>query len=346
MGSKPTYQFICPSCASKGEIPWPGPHDECRCPACGAAFLPPSRPRVEPGVLVVEEEEDEAAPDAGPPMSASGASPPAAGRSTSARDGAGRRKTQAAEPVEEPKPWILGSLLLPVAARFLLSLPVAARWLVLSVTLVVPCLLLRREVPGSEWNNEAFAMDWLVFLGSYGLGVLWSLAWLVAANGIWLSILRDSAAGLDDVENWPDAFLLDSVAESIYLINALFLAALPGFAVVQVAGAGWGWVLGSVLMLFPVILLSMLDAGSSFTPLTATVFVSLLASVLGWLLFFTQSILLAWVGRWVLGLVWEYGDLGSLAAGCCVAVGLSLLYFRMLGRLAWYAGVSSPPNRP
>ncbi len=354
MGSTPTYRFICPQCSHQGQLPWPGPNERPRCPACGAAFLPPNRQRAGSDQIVIEEEDAEPVAT-GSGAESAGQNRPGSSRRREAAEAVHRggtaslapgRAAPAAEAAVEPQPWPVLGLLLPVAGRFLLSLPAAARWLVLSFTLVLPCLLLRRNSPPVDSLDEDHVTAWIVFLLCSGAGVVCSLAWLVAANNVWLAVLRDSASGLDDVENWSDNFWLDSIGEVIYLVNALFLAALPGFAITQFTEASGAWLPASVVVLFPLVLLSMLDASSAFVPLTLTVVVSLLTSARGWLLFFVQSALLIWGGAWLARVIWKYGELSSLVAGCCILVAAGMLYFRLLGRLAWYAGVSSPPQRP
>jgi DNA-directed RNA polymerase subunit M/transcription elongation factor TFIIS len=172
------------------------------------------------------------------------------------------------------------------------------------------------------------------FLFLFGVPVFanWSMSML--------AILQDTAGGNDEVESWPDLNFLDWILDAIYLPAALFVAVLPGLAVGQLARITTGEIglpiaaAASVFLLFPFVLVSMLEAGSPIGIISSPVARSLHVATRRWLQFYgltavlISAALAAWQLRW-----FESVLLNFLAAAAAVAAGL--LYFRLLGRLAW-----------
>jgi hypothetical protein len=129
------------------------------------------------------------------------------------------------------------------------------------------------------------------------------------------------------------------MAQLIYLgwIGAIPLAASYGLA--QLAGLAGARVAlafpGFLFILYPIALMSALEANSIWVPLTLPVLSSLFRWWWAWLTFYLLSALLA-AG---LGAVFVYSvsssqDLLQLLLGPLVAAA-ALIYFRLLGRLAW-----------
>lgn len=168
---------------------------------------------------------------------------------------------------------------------------------------------------------------------------IWSLSYAAACGSC---VLEATAAGLDRIEAWPDPNWRDWMGQMIYLgwIGAIPLAAsygislLAGQAGMDRSLAGWTMT-AAFFVLYPIALMSALEANSIWVPLTLPILVSLVRWGWAWLMFYLLSGLIA------AGLLAAFGyALGSgldaiiIALGPLVAAGV-LVYFRLLGRLAW-----------
>ena len=162
-----------------------------------------------------------------------------------------------------------------------------------------------------------------------------------------MAITQDTANGCDAVENWPDWNIAEWLLSSMTVPAAAFLAALPG-AVVASAFISMGKeallvapfpILLSELMFFPIVFGSML-AEASLMPVSGAILKSMQQRGDGWLLFYLASILLGIVLTASIALI-ELGiQLGTLLVAPFAAVlwvASLILYFRLLGRLLWYA---------
>ena len=122
---------------------------------------------------------------------------------------------------------------------------------------------------------ETTSLVAMVALAVVGLSFLYA----VAACG--LALVQDSSNGLRRIENWPRANFLTWGRDVFYIINAWFLAALPG-AIVGIL-LGMAGIKGAILFtaaatfagLFPPILLSMLESNSALAPVNNEVWVSI-----------------------------------------------------------------------
>ena len=156
-----------------------------------------------------------------------------------------------------------------------------------------------------------------------------------------LAILGDTAAGADDVQHWPAAAaFIDWVGSTFFVINSLALSVL--------AGKGLGWLLeriepagglalvGTPVVLFPLLLLSMLEANSPLVPLSKAVCRSLVCNWRAWTGFYLEtSLLLAVTGGIAIAATLPGSLLLALPLLAMTMVASLMIYFRLLGRLAW-----------
>jgi len=158
-----------------------------------------------------------------------------------------------------------------------------------------------------------------------------------AACGI--CILESTAAGLDKIEAWPEPHWKEWMGQLLYLgwIGAIPLVVSFGLAkLAGLAGAPVEWVLaGALFVLFPVALLSSLEANSIWVPLTLPILKSFVRWWWGWLLFYLLTALVA-AG---LAAIFVFAEESAqewllLAIGPLFAAAV-FIYFRLLGRLAW-----------
>ena len=147
-----------------------------------------------------------------------------------------------------------------------------------------------------------------------GLGRLLRVYWAGIFFINLLAILGDTAAGADNVGQWPNATtLIDSMGSTFFVINSLALSVL--------AATGLGWLLervglpggfamvGVPLVLFPLVLLSVLEADSPFMPVSKAVWRSLARNWRAWLGFYLETIPLVAVSG---GIAWPRCSRGAL----------------------------------
>jgi DNA-directed RNA polymerase subunit RPC12/RpoP len=168
---------------------------------------------------------------------------------------------------------------------------------------------------------------------------------LLAANFamLLLNVAQDTSHGRDEIENLPGAnpveWFFDSWPILISLFLTLALAGVTAQAVYSATGSLTNAFLFGLLpagfllaTIFPVILLSFLDNN---TPFSSDVLRGLRLAAASWLVFTIQALVLASLG---IGLfAWRWSSSSAVVNfGICVGlVVLSLLFFRLLGRLTW-----------
>jgi hypothetical protein len=168
---------------------------------------------------------------------------------------------------------------------------------------------------------------------------------LLMTSVTFLTILQDTAVGRDVIDSWPEGFFVDWLADGFYIVVSLFLAALPGVLLGQLAlcagmvaslysAAGLAGSALSAFLLFPILLLSSLEAGSPWNVHSPRVRRSLTLLPRGWIRFYILSGAL--ISLAVLAVLLHAFDsfVVQLVATTLVALA-GMVYFRLLGRLAW-----------
>jgi hypothetical protein len=179
-----------------------------------------------------------------------------------------------------------------------------------------------------------------VALAFFLMPIIWvSFMTLSFSAACCLCVLESTAAGLDRIEAWPDPQWKEWMAQLIYLgwIGAIPLAASYGLACLAgLAGARVELAFpGFLFVLYPIALMSALEANSIWVPLTLPILSSLFRWWWAWLSFYILTgLLAAGLGGVFLYSVSSSQDLLQLLLGPLVAAA-ALIYFRLLGRLAW-----------
>jgi hypothetical protein len=179
-------------------------------------------------------------------------------------------------------------------------------------------------------------------------------AWLYAASCYGMTILRETACGVDRIRDWPHLLALEGLGEVFYVLNAALLSAVPG----KIAAWLWTrlalpatlpnllssetglpptglWVVGGMMLLFPILLLSMLAADSPVHPLSASAWRTLLRQWQAWLAF-SMTAFVAAIAAVALAVALRHRAGWAaqvIVSGVLVAVGW-MIYCRLLGRLA------------
>ena len=201
----------------------------------------------------------------------------------------------------------------------------------------------------------AGAGTWTGSMVMAGFAAVLGSMWLVVASAFLLSILQDSAAGNEKVENWPDVIFLDWIADCLYVAVSLFVAGAIGVGLAWLCGGvgpgTWVFIPLSLYLFFPVVQLSTLELQSPLLPLSPIVLRSLFTSWTAWAVFYIETGLLGatFVGllalvRLIVASVKEPGLqlllLGVFTVAAAFVASL-FLYYRLLGRLAWVCAEES-----
>ena len=219
-------------------------------------------------------------------------------------------------------------------------------WLWLSVAAAVPLFMLLQAVELAQSEGLAQIGALAMVMGTAGT----TLFWLVAAAAFLLPILCETAEGSDRIENWPDAVFVDWMLQALQFVGPTFLAGIVASILdqaLQSAGAapGVGTLVGWFLA-FPYFLLSVLETGSPLVPFSLPILKSFWQAWRGWLQFYLHSAAI-WgvaIGLIEFVLLWQGRYFLVLVAGVVVAA--MILYFRLLGRLAWYAAEQLDADEP
>jgi len=265
----------------------------------------------------------------------------------------GQYDTVAATP-EEPKSPVSNRPPMWYAGRFTRALvehgPLPPetpppRWPLVSGVFTFPW---RRGACG-KWLSLSVAAMLIIAIATIGVlfvfpAFLLAVCWVSILFINLLTILGDTAAGADDVGDWPNSSAFtDWIGNTFFVINSL--------TVCVAAGKGLGWLLdraglpgvyatvGVPPLLFPLVLLSMLEVNSRFVPLSKTVCRSLIDHWRAWIGFYLETLVLAAMisGIAIAEVLLENSPWRIVLSIVMVfaLVAASMIYFRLLGRLAW-----------
>lgn len=157
------------------------------------------------------------------------------------------------------------------------------------------------------------------------------------------TIVQDTANGQDKIESWPELSIFSWFEAAIFFGAAFFLAGLPG-ALLGGALSGLGvsfwisyWIsplilLMSLVVLFPPILISMLEAGSVMEPISVAMLRSFSPLLKFWLQLYGWSLAIGFFGLVVFNVTFTWAWL--MLPGAALLTALPFIYFRLLGRMA------------
>ena len=154
-----------------------------------------------------------------------------------------------------------------------------------------------------------------------------------------LTVVETTAEGYDEVIEWPSGLWRDWFFTWVAVMVLLAAAAAIGGIIGKVAEIGvWGSAAVSAYVLFPVFVLSTLEAGSPTTLVSWPVVRSFWTVWWGWLLFYVETGVL--IAIWAVPTVaffQPYPWVTSLFSGPLLGA-VMLIYARLIGRLAWSFG--------
>jgi hypothetical protein len=243
----------------------------------------------------------------------------------------------------EPKPNIVLELFVRGVLGFPWSASMRFRWFSLSLGAVLPLYLLLAalaETAGNARGGESLSGGLSILnMATWGLATVFAGLWLSIASTYCLAILRDTAAGNDEIENWPDTIWIDWITEGFYVINPLLGSIVPGALLnwyFKTGGTTY-WLLygGSFLVMFPIMLLSVVEGQFPMKLLTLPVLASLLVAFPLWMVFFLETALILGLAALAVASLTLSPIWGAVVIALIVVTTL-VIYFRLLGRLAEY----------
>jgi DNA-directed RNA polymerase subunit RPC12/RpoP len=221
--------------------------------------------------------------------------------------------------------------------QFLLDIGVLARAASIVLFLSAAILLGFRSL---VWMEQGGTSQFLSLLALV-LAVILLLFWYAFTSATALYVLQQSSDGIDRTSEWPDVDFAEWIVEGLFILAAMFYALGPGMAL------GWFWSLAdlpawgrlllaacSLFLLYPIVQLSLLEGASLSTPLTRPILASVREDRDLWMTFYAQAAGLVLV-LVVLGMFLPLGTGPSTVLVVTLwTLGL-LIYYRLLGRLAW-----------
>jgi hypothetical protein len=169
--------------------------------------------------------------------------------------------------------------------------------------------------------------------------------WLTFASACALGVVRDTSSGSEEVHSWPGPVFIDWIFDPLFLFNAAGISFFPVVGLAWLLGQG-GVSLGVEafaiwFFFFPIVMLSMLETNSPFGAVSLPVWRTLFRSARGWATFYLMSFLLL-MGSALAGsaALLDISYWGGLVGGAALTFAW-LVYFRLLGRLAWYCSERS-----
>jgi len=355
-GGPAAFTFTCPLCHTRLEATRDQAGQPITCPDCGTPFrIPPppdEQPHWDPFQEAVGVYDLAAPPGASPgaavrpvpaeqPAPVERASAPAAPAEQPAAPGrpAAGPEPASPKPLSEPRRVREEKEEFPAPRRPRPKLP---PWPLVNGVFVFPFyreswLASVKFTLGTllAWGLAALALPVLAAVAASSF--VFGLMYFVWASKWCLTILTQTANGVDRIEDWSTEDFVERAFASLYLINSLIASMLIGWGIESLAptlppGAGTG---GAVFLLFPVVLLSMLETGSVLNPISRAVSGSLLTRWWAWCGFYLLAgLLVAAVVGVEQGLRTLGGPWAALPAAIFTATAM-LVYFRLLGRLGW-----------
>lgn len=225
-----------------------------------------------------------------------------------------------------------------------------ARWMILSM-LFVPALFLAGLIAvlaGPDGADKAMTLA--VYLV---LPLIWTWVWALSyAAACFVAIVQDTGSGNDEVASWPEGDWRERVITMLYVGLHLGFAMAAASAVAWPAGMLHGPLAGGLVtaaaanLLFPLFMLSSMEADTLLVPYSSLMYRSLFQVAGGWFVVYVESLaVVAFAGGLLaVGLAWS-PILALLPAPLVLSTSIFFLA-RLYGRLAWRVGRAETKRKP
>ena len=327
--------FECPYCAAQLEIGEGRAGRSMTCPFCkGQVEVPkPHKPRRREEYDL---EEDDATPRG---SSASRGKLTAADIEALEEDEEPQKKKRRRPKME----WQLfvGGFGFPWSPGAVMQWLLIAIWATVAGWLTHSAIALGIDQELGEANMYQTIVALLAALGAMLAGV--GCAGVAAIHG--LTILLETTAGNDRMENWPNVGLfLDWIGDLWFIFNTAAVSVVLGLGLdwllPGLLGAREATVAITVFFVFPILLLCTLETDSPFLPVSTVVLASLGRHGIAWLAFYFQAgSLLAAAAAMVYYLAPQLEPRLAIPLAALLFSAVVMIYFRLLGRLAFYCSV-------
>ncbi|MCG8586831.1 MAG: hypothetical protein MI757_19175 [Pirellulales bacterium] len=236
----------------------------------------------------------------------------------------------------------------PFASRvfsFLFYRTTRPNWLALGLMFAPLWYAMGVALEMSEGAAAERGLALLMFVSTF----MFSIVWGSVAAACLLTIVNETAAGNDEIVEWPELLDITSwVVAAFYGVNALAVSAAPAAILSMLVGVPPLWIpvvaVAAVYLVLPPVLLSMLANGSPLGIVSAEINQRMRMNAGACVRFYAATGLVYAV---VLGscyaLLQLHGFMAAMAAGVLVAMG-TFLVARLIGRLGWV--LSQEPTKP
>ncbi|MDB5388038.1 MAG: hypothetical protein JWM11_3684 [Planctomycetaceae bacterium] len=179
-----------------------------------------------------------------------------------------------------------------------------------------------------------------VALAFFAMPQIWLTLWTGShAACCGMQVFEDTAAGNDHINGWPDPNWREWMLPFLHQAYVVFMVFALAYGVGSAAGlTGYDFTAAIILaefLLFPVCWLSVLEGNNVWQLISPNVVRTLITKLASWLMFYLLASVIAviWIGT-LWGVCKASLLLGMLANGVLFGT-FVLIYFRLLGRLAW-----------
>jgi hypothetical protein len=307
------------------------------CPDCGSVLVVPP-PRTKPKVVLPRPEPVEVSPEEPPPREYD--------------DRLYRSRMLPIEPMlPDPPRWTFFSGVVSFLWRGkgpfyfgLMSLCFLLCAVAIATALWMQDFLATRAGGGMTAGRGGLALALVLFI----VPVCWALTYAAAC---FLSVIQETANGVDEIDVIPEGAFLDQLNAFGRLAFLAAASAALGFPFGQAAAILLGgepslWAIVGALLFFPFLIMSSLESQRTLWPFSAVVFASLGRLWWGWLLVYCQTG--AMFAACAAAFIFSFGFtpfLTPLWAGPVFAAAI-LIAARLYGRLLWRTMWDAPDKPP
>ncbi len=169
------------------------------------------------------------------------------------------------------------------------------------------------------------------------------LFWIAPVAAICCAIVAESSEGHKKLHASPSPWIFESFPEIFFIFFPVALSLIPAFAVMQFVPWQYSTAVGSVSMLvfFPVLLLSTFQESTPMGVFSSRIWGSLALRPAHWLLFYIESAIILAASAITCANIFVFAPGWNLVI-VPIALAASFVYFRVLGRFAWWLAESLP----
>jgi len=156
-----------------------------------------------------------------------------------------------------------------------------------------------------------------------------------------LAVIEGTSEGFDAIEDWPDETWRDWFWTLPSTLGMVLAAGIIGYAVARLLDVSVWMPMGlSILVLHPIFQLSTLESDKLSHLVSLPIMRTFAAHPVAWGVFYAETFALALAFLRVVQLTFTWAPYITIAIYSPAATALLLIYFRLLGRLAWLTSQS------